>query len=118
MRLVRVDGIFPFRTYDWSVTEYSQPARLVEQAAHLGGLGLYVCQLGDKLLLLRILRLPRDVFRHAPQQLEEVALVAAQSNQSNQSKRTREHVPGAGTNRRGLEGIESMFQGLEPIAGD
>eukprot|EP00976_Prorocentrum_cordatum_P081110 1184257-Prorocentrum_minimum.AAC.1 len=28
---------------------------------------------------------------------------------------TREPIPGVGTNRRGLEGI---FQGLEPIAGD
>eukprot|EP00976_Prorocentrum_cordatum_P102953 1193270-Prorocentrum_minimum.AAC.4 len=39
----------------------------------------------------------------------------AYSRDWNQSQGTREHIPGAGTNRRGQE---SIFQGLEPIAGD
>eukprot|EP00976_Prorocentrum_cordatum_P092823 1189113-Prorocentrum_minimum.AAC.1 len=33
----------------------------------------------------------------------------------NQSQGTRENIPGVGTNRRGLERI---FQGLEPVAGE
>eukprot|EP00959_Pyramimonas_sp_CCMP1952_P048943 1022718-Pyramimonas_sp.AAC.1 len=33
----------------------------------------------------------------------------------NQSQGTREHIPGFGTNHKGLE---SIFQGLEPITGD